>query len=51
MENHQLEAIVAAILAAGTTDSTGTTPTTIVLRYRQVLRDLRKAGDISQEAP
>ena len=38
------EAIIAAILTAGSIDSTGLAPKSVITRYAQLLQELRKSG-------
>lgn len=46
MENHELEAIIAAILAVGVAGGEGTTPWHIVDKYRRVLKQIQSDGGI-----
>lgn len=45
------EAFVAAILTAATVDSSGTNPKTVMLRYCQVLSELRQCGGAINPSP
>jgi len=46
VEHHELEAIVAAILAGGAAPADGATPRKIVQDYRRVLKEIQDNGGL-----
>jgi hypothetical protein len=44
MEAYELECIIAAILTVASLDGTGHVPNQTVLRYKQIIDELRRAG-------